>query len=94
MLSSVLCSRRAVLVNVEIMRAFVGLRRMLAANNTLARKMAELERRLGGHDRAIKSLFDAVRELTAPTTKPRREIDFHTIGKGATDGDTTKSKRK
>ena len=65
MLSSVLRSERAVQVNVAIMRAFVSLRRMLATNDTLARKLAELEGRLEGHDQAIKSLFDAIRELAA-----------------------------
>jgi len=77
MLSSVLRSKRAVQVNVAIMRAFVSLRRMLAGNEALARKLAELERRLEGHDQAIKSLFDAIRELTAPPAKPPREIGFH-----------------
>jgi hypothetical protein len=70
-------SERAAQVNVAIMRAFVSLRRMLAANDTLARKMAELERRLEGHDQAIKSLFDAIRELAAPAARPRREIGYH-----------------
>src|SRR5216684_9201902 len=58
MLSSVLRSGRAVMVNVEIMRAFVRLRRMLATNDSLSRKLAELERRLESHDKGIKSLFD------------------------------------
>jgi len=77
MLSSVLRSERAVRVNIAIMRAFVGLRRLLATNEVLARKLAELERRLEGHDQAIRSLFDAIRELAAPPAKPRREIGFH-----------------
>ena len=77
MLSSVLHSERAVLVNVAIMRAFVGLRRLLASNETLARKLAELERKLEGHDEAIRSLFDAIRELMAPPKKPRRQVGFH-----------------
>jgi hypothetical protein len=77
MLSSVLRSERAVQVNVAIMRAFVSLRRMLASNETLARKLAELERHLEGHDQAIKSLFNAIRELASPPAKPRREIGFH-----------------
>ena len=94
MLSSVLRSDRAVQVNVAIMRAFVSLRRMLAGNESLARKLADLERRLEGHDQAIKSLFDAIRELALPPAKPGREIGFHAIGKEATDGGTTKSKRK
>ena len=77
MLSSVLQSERAVQVNVAIMRAFVSLRRMLAGNEALARKLAELEHRLEGHDQAIKSLFDAIRELAAPPAKSRGEIGFH-----------------
>jgi hypothetical protein len=81
MLSSVLRSKRAVQVNVAIMRAFVSLRRLLATNETLARKFAELERRLEGHDQAIKSLFDAIRELMLPPAKPKREIGFHAIAK-------------
>jgi hypothetical protein len=81
MLSSVLRSGRAVQVNVAIMRAFVSLRRLLATSETLARKFAELERRLEGHDQAIKSLFDAIRELMQPPVKPKREIGFHAIAK-------------
>lgn len=77
MLSSVLCSERAVQVNVAIMRAFVSLRRMLASSQTLSRKPAQLERRLEGHAEAIKSLFDAIRELMTPPEEPRREIGFH-----------------
>jgi hypothetical protein len=77
MLSSVLRSERAVQVNVAIMRAFVSLRRMLVSHETLARKLAELESRLEGHDRAIKSVFDAFRELMAPPVKPRHEMGFH-----------------
>ena len=77
MLSSVLRSERAVQVNVAIMRAFVGLRRMLAGNEALSRKLAELERRLEDHDQGIKSLFDAIRELMAPPETPRREMGFH-----------------
>ena len=92
MLSSVLRSDRAVQVNVAIMRAFVGLRRMLAGNESLARKLAELERRLEGHDQAIKSLFDAIRELMTPPAKPSREIGFHAIGKAATHGGVAKAK--
>ena len=93
MLSSVLRSERAVQVNVAIMRAFVSLRQMLAANDTLSRKLAELERRLEGHDKGIKSLFDAIRELMRPPARPRREIGFHAIGKEPKDDGKLKSKR-
>jgi len=77
MLSSVLRSERAAQVNVAIMRAFVGLRRMLAANEALAHQLAELERKIEGHDTSIRTLFDAIRELAAPPAKPRREIGYH-----------------
>jgi hypothetical protein len=94
MLSNVLRSKRAAQVNVAIMRAFVSLRRLLATNEVLARKLAELERRLEGHDQAIKSLFDAMRELMAPSPKPKREISFHAIGKEPADEVKTISERK
>ncbi len=81
MLSSVLRSERAVQVNVAIMRAFVSLRRLLSTSETLARKFAELERQLEGHDAAIKTLFDAIRELMAPPVQPKRELGFHAIAK-------------
>jgi hypothetical protein len=77
MLSSVLRSDRAVQVNMAIMRAFVGLRRMLASNEALARKLAELERKIEGHDNNIRTLFDVIRELAAPPVTPRREIGYH-----------------
>ena len=73
MLSSVLRSKRAVLVNVEIMRAFVRLRRLLASNTELARKLNALERK---YDTQFKVVFDAIRELMAPP-EPRKK---HPIG--------------
>ena len=94
MLSSVLRSERAVQVNVAIMRAFVGLRRMLAGNEALARKLAELERQLEGHDQAIKSLFDAIRGLMSPPAKARREIGFHAIERDAEKKAKAKARRK
>jgi hypothetical protein len=79
MLSSVLRSRRAVQVNVAIMRAFVALRRLLADHTMLARRLSELERRYAGHDQAIQSLFEAIRQLLKPARVPRREMGFHTL---------------
>jgi hypothetical protein len=74
MLSSVLRSERAMLVNVEIMRAFVRLRRMLETHADLARKLAALERK---YDAQFKSVFDAIRELMTPPEPPRkRRIGF------------------
>jgi hypothetical protein len=77
MLSSVLNSERAVKVNIAIMRAFVKLRETLETNRQLARKFAELERRVGKHDRKIDAILEAIRQLMAPPEKPRREIGFH-----------------
>jgi hypothetical protein len=73
MLSSVLRSPRAIAVNIEIMRAFVQLRRLLDSNAELARKLADLERR---HDSQFKVVFDAIRQLMAPPLKPGRRIGF------------------
>jgi ORF6N domain-containing protein len=75
-LSSVLRSRRAVLVNVAIMRAFVRLRQLLTTNKELAHQLAELERKLENHDDSIRSLFDAIRQLMTPPELPRRRIGF------------------
>ena len=77
MLSSVLRSPRAVQVNIAIMRVFVRLRETLALHKELADKLAELERKIEGHDSSIRTLFDAIRELAAPPARPHREIGFH-----------------
>jgi hypothetical protein len=73
MLSSVLRSKRAVRVNVEIMRAFVTLRRVLATHADLARRLDELEQR---YDHRFKVIFDAIRGLMAPAASSRRRIGF------------------
>ena len=77
MLSSVLRSKRAVQVNIAIMRAFVRLRQVLSSNKELASKLAELERKLESHDGQIRSLFEAIRRLMAPD-QPRPRIGFRT----------------
>jgi hypothetical protein len=70
MLSSVLRSERAVQVNIEIMRTFVQLRRLLASNAALARKLDDLEKKYDGQ---FKVVFAAIRELMAPhRSKPTR----------------------
>ena len=78
MLSSVLRSKRAVQVNIAIMRAFIKLREMLGANLELARKFGELEARVGGHDEQIVEIIEAIRQLMSPPPKdPKKEIGFH-----------------
>ena len=73
MLSSVLRSKQAVRVNVEIMRAFVRLRDLVAHDRELARRLDDLESR---YDRQFKVVFDAIRELMAPPPAPKRRIGF------------------
>jgi len=77
MLSSVLKSKRAVYVNIKIMRAFVKLRQILSVNKELAHKLAELERKIERHDVDIQAIFDAIRRLMAPApVKPKPQIGF------------------
>jgi hypothetical protein len=73
MLSSVLRSKRAVSVNIEIMRAFVHLRQLLASHDDLARKLAQLEKK---YDAQFKVVFDAIRELMKPPDPKHRAIGF------------------
>ena len=73
MLSSVLNSERAVQVNIEIMRAFVRLRRILASHAELARKLDALEKK---YDAQFRVVFDAIRELMKPPESKKRPIGF------------------
>src|SRR6266542_920792 len=79
MLSSVLRSKRAVQVNINIMRAFVRLREMMAGHQDLAKKLAELERK---YDAQFKVVFDAIRNLMEPpATTKQKQIGFRTEAK-------------
>jgi hypothetical protein len=71
MLSSVLRSERAALVNIEIMRTFVKLREFLLSNQELAKKLSALESK---YDIQFKVVFDAIRELMIPADIPKRRI--------------------
>ena len=73
MLSSVLRSERAVQVNIEIMRAFVRLRELVATHKDLARKLEALEKRFDAQFRVV---FDAIRELMKPPESNKRKIGF------------------
>jgi len=73
MLSSVLRSKRAIQVNIEIMRAFVRLRRLLASHADLARKLEAFEKK---YDAQFKVVFDAIRQLMTPPETKRRPIGF------------------
>jgi hypothetical protein len=80
MLSSVLRSKRAVQVNIEIMRTFVRLRQMLAIHKDLERKLTALEQK---YDEQFKVVFDAIRALMTPPEKPRKKIGFEVKEKEA-----------
>jgi len=76
MLSGVLTSPRAIKVNVEIMRAFIRLRQVLASHRELAQKLEELELHLSDHDEQIQAIFDAIRQLMGPKEEPNKRIGF------------------
>jgi hypothetical protein len=78
MLSSVLKSRRAVQVNIAIMRAFVRLREAMAAHKDLAAKIESLESRYSDHDEKIQAVFGAIRKLLQPEAAPpvKRRIGY------------------
>jgi len=73
MLSSVLNSKRAVQVNITIMRAFMKLREMIVSHKDLARRLDDLEKK---YNQQFRIVFDAIRELMAPPAKSRRKIGF------------------
>jgi ORF6N domain len=77
MLAAVLNSDIAVQASIRVVRAFVRLREMVAANAELAAKLEDLERRLDSHDEAIVDLFATLKRLLEPEPKPGREIGFH-----------------
>ena len=83
MLSSVLRSKRAIQVNIEIMRAFVRLRKILTSHVDLARKLDALEKK---YDAQFKVVFDAIRQLMAPPAAPQKKIGFQIKEKRAAYG--------
>ena len=83
MLSSVLRSRRAVHVNIEIMRAFVRIRQILTSNAQLAKRLDALEK---NYDAQFKVVFDAIRQLMAPPEPKKRKIGFLVEEKAAAYG--------
>ena len=79
MLSSVLRSRRAIEVNIAIMRTFVKLRQILATNTSLRRKIESMERR---YDERFKLVFKVLSEMVMPDRKRKAQIDFLSEAKG------------
>jgi len=77
MLSSVLRSKRAIEVNIIIVRTFVKIREILMNHKELALKLNEMERKLTKHDKEIAAIFQAIRRLIAVEEKPKGKIGFH-----------------
>lgn len=80
MLSGVLRSKSAVAVNIEIMRAFVELRRAAASYTAIEERLEDLEREtsahLGQHDQQLAQIFQALRQLISPPPRPKRQVGF------------------
>lgn len=86
MLSSVLRSKRAVTVNIEIMRAFIEIRHAAAGYKELEKRIGDLEKatasKLGEHEKHLVALFRALKELSAPPVKPKHPIGFSPPNEG------------
>lgn len=77
MLSSVLKSKRAIQVNIAIMRAFVRLKQVLATHKEFANKLKKLEEKVGKHNKLIIEIFEIIKQLTQPAkSKPKPQIGF------------------
>ncbi len=82
MLSSVLNSKRAVMVNIQIMRTFTKFREMIETNKDLRKKIEEIERK---YDKQFQVVFEALKHLTEPEVKPKRKIGFYVADKEIND---------
>ena len=76
MLASVLQSKEAAMINIQIVRAFVAMRETIATSAELARKLDQLEYRLGQQDEDIASLFEAIKQLMALPIRKKHRIGF------------------
>lgn len=78
MAATVLNSPRAVEISLYVVRAFVRLRRFIAAHKDIAPRLAEHEKKLASHDQAIAGLVNTIRHLMAPPEPKRRPVGFLT----------------
>ncbi|NWG27688.1 MAG: ORF6N domain-containing protein [Ignavibacteriaceae bacterium] len=76
MLSSVLNSKKAIKVNIQIMRAFVKLREILSTHKELAQKLKELELKIDSHDHQIQAIFEVINQLITSPETPKRKMGF------------------
>lgn len=76
MLSTVLKSRKAILVNIEIMRAFVKIREIISTHKELAARLKELELKVDSQDASIAKIFEVIRQMLEPSNQRKRRIGF------------------
>lgn len=76
MLSSVLRSKRAIHVNIQIMRVYTKMRQFLATHKDILLKLEQLERKTDSHDEKIKLIFEYIKQLIVQKSKPRKRIGF------------------
>ncbi len=77
MLSSVLRSKRAIQINILIIKAFIRMRELLETNQVLRDKLAAMERQLGTHSKEIKAIYSLLQRLLAELEQSKRPIGFH-----------------
>lgn len=96
MAASVLNSPTAVAASIEVVRAFVRLRQLLASHADLARKLDALEKKLGQHDEKFQIVFEAIRQLMAPpaAAAKTRRIGFGAVAENATSARSVTSRKR
>ena len=77
MLSSVLKSKKAIWMNIQIMRVFVQIKQIALTHKELALRLKDLERKVGKHDEDIQSIIAAIQQLIIQEEKPKRRMGFH-----------------
>ncbi len=80
MLSCILKSKRAITINIQIIRIFTKLREMIIAHKDILLKLEQLEKKVTGHDQNIQMIFEALKQLLNPPQMPRRRIGFRRRG--------------
>ena len=77
MLATVLNSETAIVISINIIKAFIKLRETIAQHKLLAKKVDDLKRKVGKHDKEIHLILEAIRQLMEPPEKPKLPIGFH-----------------
>jgi len=80
MLSTVLNSERAIMVNIEIIRIFIRMRKLIASNKEILHKLEKIETKLGGYDEDISLIFEQLKRMLNPLQPARKRIGFRRRG--------------